>query len=296
MKKIKINFAITTVILFICLIFIHNSSLRFGNTLFNMSDKKYDDYGAGSIKYPTSLDGKTGIFDITNFKVKLNKDKLYFEYQLSNIDNEYDEKNGFSHVLIDTYISVGEDGIMTTLEHGAAVTFNENYPWVYHIRITPEYYYIEKVIDIPSKEVEKVDCKLEVIGNKIRIITDKTNINENLKQSKYYVFTGGYDIFGSDNYRRVIQEEDEWSFYNGIKSLYQPNIIDVVSPLQERMLSYFVPPVYAVLSPIYNQTHQLIFKKELVYALTIMFFGYEYYILYKRYSVEKIKQNKKEDE
>lgn len=295
MKKVKRSVLITTLFLIISLVFTYNSSLRFGSTIFTMNDEKNDDFGAGDIKYPLNMKEKHGIFDLTRFSVKNTKDDISFEYYLNNIDNEYNNKNGFSNVLIDTYISVGEDGLLTTLEYGAAITFNENYPWTYHIKITPEEYYIEKVTDKLSRETERIDSKLEVIENKIKLNVPKEQIKGDLKKSKYYVFTGGYDIFGSDKYRRVIGEEDEWDFYGGIKSLYQPNILDVVSPIQKRMLSYFVPPVYAVLSPIYNQTHQLIFKKELVYLLTLVCFGYEYVALYKRYKKE-IENNKKNNE
>lgn len=294
MKKLKISTFITTVLLSMSLFFTYNSSLRFGNEVFTMNDARDDDFGAGNIQYPLNISHKKGIFDLTKFTVKNNKDKTSFEYILGDINNEYNGKNGFSNVLIDTYISTGEDGLLTTLEYGAAITFNENYPWTYHIRITPDEYYIEKLIDKVERQTERLDCNLDVIHNKITLTIAKNDLKENLKNSKYYVFTGGYDIFGADNFRRILDEEDEWDFYGGIKSLYQPNILDVVSPIQERMLAYFVPPVYATLSPIYNQTHQLIFKKELVYTFTLAFFGYEYFNLYKRYKKEK--ETSKKDE
>lgn len=296
MKKIKCSIFVTTLFLIISLVFTYNSSLRFGHTVFTMNDAKNDDYGAGNIKYPLNMNEKQGLFDLTRFSVKNVKDEISFEYQLSTIDNEFENQNGFSNVLIDTYISVDNEGLLTTLEYGAAITFNENYPWTYHIRITPDEYYIEKVVDKITRETERIDCTVDVIENKIKLNVNKDDIKENLKKSKYYVFTGGYDIFGSDNYRRVVNEEDEWDFYGGIKSVYQPNVLDVVSPIQERMLSYFVPPVFAVLSPVYNQTHQLLFKKELVYLLTFAFFGYEYVSLYKKYKKEKTnnKENKKD--
>lgn len=296
MKKLRNSSIITTLLLIISLFFIHNSSLRLFNTVFVMNDAKNDDYGAGNVKYPLNMKNKQGLFDLTKFSVKKTNKEISFEYILGDINNEFENKNGFSNVLIDTYISTGEDGLLTTLEYGASITFNEDYPWVYHIRITPEESYIEKLTDKVNRETEVIESKLEVVENKIKLIVNKDEIKENLKESKYYVFTGGYDIFGSDNYRRIIDEEDEWDFYGGIKSLYQPNILDVVSPIQERMLSYFVPPVYAVLSPIYNQAHQLVFKKELVYLMTFAFFGYEYFSLYKRYKKESNinKENKKD--
>lgn len=283
MKKIYKSIILTTLTLIVCLIFTHNSSLRLGNTIFNMNDKKYDDNGAGKIQYPTNLKDNEGIFDIVNFKVKKEKDEFSFEYRLSNIINNYNNTNGFSNVLIDTYISVGKDGLLTTFDYGAAVNFNEDYPWTYHIRITPEEYYIEKLVDKVNRVTERLECNLDVDGKTIKLTTSKSNIGEDLKKSKYYVFTGGYDIFGSDNYRRVVDDENEWDFYGGIKSVYQPNILDVVSPIQERMLVYFMPPMYAILSPVYNQAHQLIFKEEIVYLLIIILFGLKYFNLYKQY-------------
>lgn len=295
MKKIRASFILTTITLIVCLVLTHNSSLRLGNTLFNMNDKKYDDYGAGKLQYPTNLKDEKGLFDITNFKVKKIKDEIVFEYNLSEINNKYNNTNGFSNVLIDTYINVGEDGLLTTLDYGAAITFNEDYPWTYHIRITPEKYYIEKITDKINRITEEIESSLEVEGKAIRIKTKKENITENLKRGKYYVFTGGYDIFGSDNYRRVVADEDEWDFYGGIKSVYQPNILDVVSPMQERMLVYFMPPMYAILSPVYNQIHQILFKQEFIYGLILLFFTYKYITIYKQYKkIEEENGDKKE--
>lgn len=283
MRKIKISAILTTIVFVICLAFIYQAPLRYGNIVFSMNDKKYDDNGAGKIQYPKNLSDEKGLFDITNFTVKSTKEDILFEYNLSDINNKYNNKNGFSNVLVDTYISVSDKGMFAPIEYGAAVSFNESYPWTYHIKITPESYYMERIIDAPKRVTEKIDVKLEVKGTKLIIKTNKNNIKEDLKRSKYYVFTGGYDIFGSDGYRRVVMKESEWDFYGGIESLYQPNVIDIVSPLQSRMLTYFMPPIYSVLSPVFNQTHQLIFRKELLYLLTLIFFAFKYFSIYKKY-------------
>lgn len=286
-KKILLSTVFTTLIFITSCGLIYNAPLRHGDVVFSMTDKKGDDNGAGKVKYPDGLQNQSGLFDITKFEVKQSNKTTEFIYNLANINNEYENKNGFSHVLIDTYINVSDEGLNTTLEYGAAVTFNENYPWLYHIRITPEKYYIEKITNTTTREVESIDCEITLEGKTIIIKTDSKNINENLKLAKYYVFTGGYDIFGSDNYRRIVSEENEWNFYGGIDSLYQPNILDVVSPVQKNMLVYFMPPMYAILSPVFNQTHQLLFKKETLYVLAIMLFGIKYFSLYRQYKKEK---------
>lgn len=279
----------------LCLYGIYTASLRYGNTVFSMNDKKNDDYGYGNIKYPTNLSDKSGLFDITKFEVESNKETVTFKYTIAEMDNYYNNTNGFSHLLLDTYISVNEEGLLTTLEYGAAITFNEDYPWMYHIRITPEEYYIEKIVDVEHKISERIECDLEVLENNIYISTSKENINENLKDSKYYVFSGGYDVLGSDKYRVVGADENEWYFSGGIDSLYQPNVIDIVTPVQKSILTYFMPPTYAVLSPVYNQVHQMLFRKELLYVLTILLFGTKYVVLGREFIKEKRKVEDRKD-
>ena len=293
MKKIIKSTIITTCLMSLCLYGTYRAPLRYGNTVFSMNDKKNDDYGSGNIKYPTNLSDKSGLFDITKFEVESNKDNVVFKYTIAEMDNCYDNSNGFSHLLLDTYISVNEEGLLTTIEYGAAITFNENYPWMYHIRITPEDYYIEKLVDIEHKITERLECELMVSDNKIHISTSKENMNENLKESKYYVFSGGYDILGSDKYRVVGADENEWYFSGGIDSLYQPNVIDIVNPVQKSILTYFMAPTYAVLSPAYNQIHQMFFRKELLYCLIILLFGVKYIILSRDFMKEKRKSKKK---
>lgn len=287
MKKTVIGTILTTLVFASSLFFINQAPLRHGNVVFSMTDKKGDDNGAGKINYPTNMKDESGLFDITKFEVKKDKNNIEFTYELSNINNQYNNSNGFSNVLIDTYISVGDEGLNTTIEYGAAVTFNDEYPWSYHIRITPEEYYIEKVVDTINKETERIECEFKLKDTKLTITTNSENIKEDLKKSKYYVFTGGYDIFGSDNYRKVVGDEDEWNFYGGIDSLYQPNVIDVVSPVQKNMLVYFMPPMYAVLSPVYNQAHQILFKKEILYLIALILGALKYLNIYKEYKSKK---------
>ena len=255
-----------------------------------MKDKKYDDYGSGKIVYPTKLGDEKGLFDIVEFSVKNNKSEYLFEYELANINNNYSNANGFSNILIDTYISVDKTGLLNTYDYGAAITFNENYPWKYHLRITPEEHYVEKVTDLANRITEKIDSDLILEGKVIKVLIKKESISENLKKSKYYVFTGGYDILGSDNYREVVKDEDEWNFSGGIDSLYQPNVLDVVNPVQEQMLLYFMPPTYAILSPVYNQLHEALIKKEYIYILIFIFFGYNYRYTYRLYKKELKKE------
>lgn len=287
MKKAVISTILTTLVFASSLFCINQAPLRHGNVVFSMTDKKGDDNGAGKINYPTIMKDENGLFDITKFEVKKDKNNIEFTYELANINNQYNNSNGFSNVLIDTYINVSDEGLNTTIEYGAAVTFNEEYPWIYHIRITPEEYYIEKVIDIINKETERIECEFQLNDTKLTIKTDSENIEEDLKKSKYYVFTGGYDIFGSDNYRKVVSDEDEWNFHGGIDSLYQPNVIDVVSPIQKNMLVYFMPPMYAVLSPVYNQAHQILFRKEILYLLALILGALKYLNIYKEYKLRK---------
>lgn len=287
MKKTIMSTLLTTLVFTSSLFFIHQAPLRYGHTVFSMTDKKGDDNGAGKIQYPTQINKEEGLFDITKFEVKKDKNEIEFTYELANINNKYNNSNKFSNVLIDTYISVGEEGLNTTLEYGAAITFNEDYPWMYHIRITPEEYYIEKLVDITNKQTEKIECEFALDDTTLLIKTDAKNINEDLKKSKYYVFTGGYDILGSDNYRKVVDEESEWNFYGGINSLYQPNVLDVVSPIQKKMLVYFMPPIYAALSPVYNQSHQFLFKKELLYLIALILASLKYLSIYKEYTLRK---------
>ena len=282
MKRTTIRYILTSIALCFCLGLVTQAPLRDINTPFIMNDKKYDDFGAGNITYPKSIN-KEGVLDINSFKVSNKKDTIEFQYTMRSIDNEYDSENGFSHLLIDTYISVDDKGLLSTIEYGSAISFDEENPWKYHIRITPEDYYIEKLVDINNRKTKKLkDVSLEIKGNKIKLSLPQSSLQENLKKAKYYVFTGGFDVFGPDNYRRVLDEGENWYFSGGIKSLYQPNVIDVVSPIQKEMLVYFMPPQYSVLTPVFNQLHQRIFTKEILYITILIIFSLKYRSIYKK--------------
>lgn len=277
MKRTTIRYILTSIALCFCLGLVTQAPLRDINT-----PSLFIDFGYVILPAPKSIN-KEGVLDINSFKVSNKKDTIEFQYTMRSIDNKYDSENGFSHLLIDTYISVDDKGLLSTIEYGSAISFDEENPWKYHIRITPKDYYIEKLVDINNRKTKKLkDVSLEIKGNKIKLSVPQSSLQENLKKAKYYVFTGGFDVFGPDNYRRVLDEGENWYFSGGIKSLYQPNVIDVVSPIQKEMLVYFMPPQYSVLTPVFNQLHQRIFTKEILYITILIIFSLKYRSIYKK--------------
>lgn len=290
MKKFKRNLFISIAILAIILFAFLKLPLRSMNTIINVTDEKYDDYGAGSIKYPTDLKNQKGLYDITNFKLDKKDNSLEFKYTMSNLTNSDKGKNGFSNVLIDTYISTDSTGLTSTLEYGAVVRFNSEYPWKYHIRITPDNYTIEKLTNEQTRETEKIEGDVKVSGDTIILTIDSENIAENLIDAKYYVFTGGYDVFGDDYYRTVQDKEDTYKFSGGISSLYQPNVIDVVSPVQKDMLKNFMPPSYATLSPVCNQSYQKYIFQEYAIILWILLLIFSTFTTTREYRRLKLKK------
>lgn len=267
-KKILFNNLIYIVLIAVCLFLPLNSYTN----IFYMKDKVGDDYGCGDIKYPKNqLFNKKSLFDIKEYKVYKDSDNYCFKYDMANLDNSLNLKNGFSYVLIDTYISTSSVGLTSTLNYGACVKFDSNYPWKYHIRISPNDAYIEQVENIKTSKVSKnTNIILKKDKNSLILKVNKKYFSENLRTAKYYVFTGAYDVLGPDNYRRVVKEPSDFNLYGGNDSLYYPNVLDIVHPSQEKMLNSYIPPNYAVISPVYNNKFNCYVYKEFFVAILII--------------------------
>lgn len=276
MKKYK-HLILKIALILISFFVISLLPLRTSGTIFVMKDKANDDYGGGRIEYPTYISEKN-LFDMRMFTVKDEGDYYSFDVKMENVLHDDNEKNGFAELLLDIYISLDDIGLNVPLSYGAAVNMDEASPWKYHLRITPRSGYLEYIKDVATIDSERIDCEVSLNGKTISILVPKEYIEGDLADGKYYVFSAGHDIFGPDEYRRVLKDESEYEFSGGIVSLQQPNVIDTLNRTQEKQLSYFMPPYYATVFPVYQLSYQKYILKEYLYiivalgSLLILFF------------------------
>lgn len=231
--------------------------------LFEMEDPEGDDYGPGTYTYPTHdfFSPYKGLFDMTRFVVSFDASSVYFDITFKEIQNPLDAEEGFTHQLIDIYISTGHEGGRTeTLKKGAYVTFDPKHPWNLYIRGGPwqiSRFYTQADDGMSQGLSKGIRTELLPDGKTIRIAVDKGLTGEPSKGWKYYVLVGSQDGFGPDEYRPVMERATGWDFGGGRDDDFDPNVIDMLAPpngrhSQEKMLSSFNPQEgrLATISPV----------------------------------------------
>ncbi len=231
--------------------------------LFDMEDPEGDDYGPGTYFYPTHdfFKPHRGLFDMTRFVVSYDASTVYFDTTFKEVQNPLDAEEGFTHQLIDIYISTGQEGGKTqTLRKGAYVEFDEKYPWNLYIRGGP--WQLSRVYTAADDEMSKgiskgIRTELLPDGKTIRIAINKGLIGEPREGWKYYVLIGSQDGFGPDEYRPVMEKATGWDFGGGRNDEFNPNVIDMLAASngkysQEKMLLSFKPEEgkLAIISPV----------------------------------------------
>lgn len=203
------------------------------NIIFEMNDPVGDEYGPGTYTYPKNeqFSPYEGLFDLTYFKVEDGGEdyKLYFKFVA--LTNPWHAKYGFSHQLIELYISNGEEGSVKTFKKGANVKFEDRHPW-------------QKLIKITGWSLEVFDYRDDVNADKrlkedrVKILDDKKTIEVSvpksllgdLTEAQYYLLIGSLDGFAYDNYREVVKDSQGWKFGGGSNTDINPNVIDTLVP------------------------------------------------------------------
>lgn len=201
--------------------------------LFVHADNRGDDYGPGTYIYPTHqhFAPHEGLFDLLHFTVLAGEEYYQFLLTFKHITNPWQARYGFSHQLIQIYIDNGPGGSTQTLIPGANVAFSEKSPWNHLIKASgwgADLYRPGEDPDVVSRG-ERVMIQLVEGEDTIRIQIPMEELGS-LADASYYVLIGSFDVFGKDNYREVNKEVGTWYLGGGDDSIYNPNVIDMVTP------------------------------------------------------------------
>jgi len=228
--------------------------------IFAMNDPKGDDHGPGSYKYPIDsiFDPKKEHFDLQRFSFAALRNNYYFDMTFARVTNPWGAAEGFSHTMIQIYISDDPDnGRIEPFREGANVLFDPENPWKYLLKVvsfnkTAVYW----ASDYEGSEGRSkgVQAKLQPDKKTVRVTVPKSLLPGDPYKWRYYVLVGSQDGSGPDNFRPVNAATGQWTFGGGTDTDYNPNVIDLLAPpgKQEKMLgSYSVAKrVQAVIEPV----------------------------------------------
>lgn len=209
---------------------------------FEMDDPTGDDYGPGTYLYPKNpaFSPFSGLFDLTRFRVWSDPDEgddVIFDLSFGAMSNPWVAPEGFIHQLINIYIDTQPGkGRVETFKPGALVRFPDDQGWEVFIRGAgwdgSACYYLDPAGNMVSSPVH---ANLQDDGHTVRLRVPRCAAGIPETGWGYYVFVGGYDGFGTDNFRAVTGKAGEWSFGGGRTPGVDPPIIDLLAPRGGKM-------------------------------------------------------------
>lgn len=179
--------------------------------IFEMADRSGDDYGMGSLVYPThdAFAPYRDLFDLTSFTVSIDGEYLLFDLSFSQITNPWKAPEGFFHQHILVFINTGNG---TGVKRYDPLGFELNQPYDYVVRIAP--WSLSNLRDYEGNIqaqliVETIDPQT------IRAYIPLENLHVPKRSWQYAVLVGSYDAFGRDLFREVLVKNTEWEFGGG---------------------------------------------------------------------------------
>lgn len=288
MKRRLFNVIVVMLILgSISALYVYNLAGRWYSServIFSIDDPQGDDHGPGSYVYPwgSIFDPKKELLDLVRFRVLALKDQYCFDMTFPRVTNPFGAVEGFSHPIIEIYLSNGTtDGRIEPATEGSNVFFDADNPWNYLVKVVS--FNGSAIFD--ADENQGGDWKKE--GIKARLLSDKKTVRVMVPQKylpgdprdwRYYVLVGSQDGSGPDNFRVVNAVPDQLSLGGGTDTAFDPNVVDLLAPVdeQEKMLgSYSVEnQKLAVIRPVgpapkYNRPMEQFYAKVIeVFKMT----------------------------
>lgn len=228
--------------------------------IFSMDDLKGDDYGPGTYKYPIDsiFDPKKEHFDLRKFSFFSHRNNYDFDMTLPRVTNPWGAAEGFSHTIIQIYISTDPDsGRVEPFREGSNILFDAENPWKYLIKVVSfnqTAVYWDTDFEGAEGRRDGVRASLKQDKKTIRVSVPKSLLPGDPANWKYYVLVGSQSGDGPDNFRPVRARIGQWQFGGGTDTSYSPNVIDVLAPdgKQQKMLGSFSVSrrMQAVIAPV----------------------------------------------
>lgn len=250
-------------------------------TIFTMNDSRGDDHGPGKYKYPWAsiFDPKKEHFDLVKFSALSMRGNYCFDMVFPRITNPWGAPEGFSHPIIEIFLSDGTQGRTEPLKQGANVIFDAQNPWSYMIKVVS----FNRTAVYTARDSEDSEGNTE--GVKAGLMPDKKTLRVTVPRELlpgdpanwgYYVLVGSQDGVGPDNFRKVNASASQWNLGGGSDSDYDPNVIDLLAlpGRQERMLESYneLNKTMAVISPVKGEpVKNSLWEKFLDRVINILF-------------------------
>lgn len=225
-----------------------------GKTVFEMRDPEGDDDGPGGVKYPTNPVFAKGVFDLVNFRVTENGDKVIFTVQFKTLGgNPWSGPNGWSMQQVHIYIHTNMRSPGKTEMIALNAKIADEHAWHMAVLLAPGWngdpipkgqksgiYYFDKNTTVVQNGGFKVYADL--VTNSIIAEISKNLLYDinNIDKWIYVVAVYSHDGYATNMIRPVqVGQPGEWII--GVPTEYAlavvnnvyPYILDLLAPTAE---------------------------------------------------------------
>jgi len=217
--------------------------------LFSVDDPEADDHGPGTYTYPTDESFPPGVLDLLRFEVLTTEGEVIFRLKFRELTNPWRAPLGFSHPLINIYLSThgGEKSSTGTCLRGANVCFDSENPWDFLLKAAGWPGYGRVIYSAEGEVIGECEVSSNLEEKTVTISAARALIGDPEGSPwGYYVLIGSQDGFGPDNYRPIDETAGPWTGGGNKKGEKAPRVYDMLDPAsngrtQKEMLGSYNP-------------------------------------------------------
>ncbi len=215
--------------------------------IMTIHDNLGDDNGNGHYIYPTAGDmwPNKWLFDITELRIFNTSYVLGFEFHFRSMGKVvngkpiWNPKYLFSQQMINIYIDADRkkgSGNINMLE-GAYAQVRDDFAWEYAISARGWDVYLEKsdgtiVRNGVSAIADFNESTKTWDNNTVTVRISLSLIGHNFRKYGYVIVVGSQDEYGPGKWRIVNKNVGRWNFGGGTDTIYDPDIIDMITPVE----------------------------------------------------------------
>ncbi len=172
--------------------------------IFQRSDPRGDDYGSGTLVYPSHEVYVPGLFDLRHFSVEVHEAHVSFDFRFSAISNPFRAPEGFFHQRLEVYIATGESKGNENIVLGRhEFQTAPGYGWQVRIAVAPFGESRLYLAEAGRARVFFTGIFPELLpdGKTIRVRVNRDLLPEPLQSWRYYVLVGAFDGLALDYWR-----------------------------------------------------------------------------------------------
>lgn len=199
-----------------------------GDDVVVLDDDSGDNFGDGSLEHPTNSAFHDEAWDLDQFRIGRDSDRIYFDFQFVNLENGFGESAGWSQEYIQVYIKDPNAGSgVPTDDAGVTESMNVDFESAYQyvLIVNPGGQAFEDAGG--NSVVNSSELTLTVDGDTISVSVPRDTV-EDISEVELCPIIAPYNGVVSDGLRSIQSSAGEYAIGGGDENT--PKVMDMIAP------------------------------------------------------------------